>query len=81
MRRYFVSSSDQIFALTGLRFGGYAEYTCLPENGVVAIKPANMSFEEAAAIPNGALRPSTLLRDRAVSRAEKRFLFMAHQVV
>lgn len=45
---------DQIFAASLQTFGAYAEYICLPEDGPIALKPRNTSFEEAAAIPIGA---------------------------
>ena len=45
---------DMVFASTyDVNFGGHAEYKCLPERGVIALKPINLSYEEAAAIPGG----------------------------
>jgi NADPH:quinone reductase-like Zn-dependent oxidoreductase len=44
---------DQVFAFSGAGMGCYAEYKCMPENGAVALKPSNLSFEEAAALSFG----------------------------
>jgi len=57
--------NDKVYGNTGLGLlGTYAEYICMPEDGALAIKPANITYEEAAALPNGALTALPFLRDK-----------------
>jgi NADPH:quinone reductase-like Zn-dependent oxidoreductase len=55
---------DEVFGNTGMGLGAYAEYKCLSEDGGLALKPNNMSFEEAASLTNGSLTAIPFLRDK-----------------
>ena len=65
---------DQVFGTPGSAFGAHAEYTCMPEDGVLTIKPANMAWEDAAAVFLGAHTALFFLRDRGNIQAEQKIL-------
>lgn len=56
---------DEVVAFTGGRFGCHAEYRAIAEDGMIALKPANLCFEEAASLSFGAMNALPFLRDKA----------------
>lgn len=72
VRRFGVG--DQVFGTTGMRFGAYAEYICLPEEstmGVLVTKTAKMTYDEAAALPTGGLEALHFTRMASIQPGEK----------
>ena len=62
-------AGDQVFAFTGASYGCHAEYRTMAEDGLIALKPANLSFEEAAALSFGGTTALNFLRDKAAIKS------------
>jgi 2-desacetyl-2-hydroxyethyl bacteriochlorophyllide A dehydrogenase len=68
---------DQVFGLTGNKFGAHAEYICLPEEASIVTKPANMNYEEAAAVCDGAMLAFTHIRKINLQKGDKILIYGA----
>jgi len=62
---------DPVFGYTGEKMGGYAEYVCMPENSILAVKPSNMTYEEASVIPYGTIMALNLLKKVNIQKGQK----------
>ena len=68
---------DPVFASTEFRFGTYAQYCCIPEKGILAIKPVNMKHEEAAPVSNGGITALIHLRKANIQKGQNVLIYGA----
>ena len=78
------STGDQVFALTGFAFGAHAEYKCMlaegegAKEGIIALKPSNMSYEEAAAgLSSGGITALKVLRKANIQKGQRVLIYGA----
>jgi 2-desacetyl-2-hydroxyethyl bacteriochlorophyllide A dehydrogenase len=68
---------DQVFGSSGMSFGAHAEYVSVPEDAVLALKPSNMTYEEAASIPFGATASMHFLRIANIQQGQRVLIYGA----
>jgi NADPH:quinone reductase-like Zn-dependent oxidoreductase len=72
---------DEVFGATGMSFGAYADYKCLREEGILAIKPANITHPQAATIPFGATTALYFLKKAGIKSGQKVLIYGASGAV
>lgn len=68
---------DEVFGMSGMGMGANAEYRCLPEDGTLALKPRNMTYEEAASVPFGAVTAMYFLNKSKIQPGQKVLIYGA----
>jgi NADPH:quinone reductase-like Zn-dependent oxidoreductase len=71
------AAGDHVFGVSGLRFGAHAEFMCMKESALIAHKPIGMSFEEAAAVCDGALNAQWCLRLAEIQKGQRILVYGA----
>jgi len=71
------AAGDAVFGSTGFKFGTHAEYVCVPENGAVALKPVNMTFDEAAAVLFGGVSALHFLKMSNIHAGQRVLIYGA----
>lgn len=64
-------AGEQVFGYTGETMGAYAGYLCIPEDGIIALKPSHMTYEEASAVPYGSTMALCLLRKVDIQKGQR----------
>lgn len=72
---------DQVYGIDPFGFGAYAEFKCMSERGLLAPKPGNVSYEEAAAIPYGGLLALHYLKQGAIQDGQQVLVYGASGAV